>query len=128
MSTLLDTTNDGLNKRVAELEKRLGGVKCLSDGKIELTSPNKKNTITLSCDDDTVGIWLENRTKKELISIYSIQGQVGVGIYGPAHKEAISIGLSVDKDGNPFIQFCGKDKKVVMLSMEHVQKLVEAKE
>lgn len=94
---------------------------------LKLESPNGRHSISLICTNDGPGIWLENKVTRTMISIYALNHQNGIGIYGDVNKSAMNIGLGVDNDGNPTIQLINKDGKFFNLTFDELSKLKEGK-
>lgn len=87
--------------------------KTVKQSSITLKSPDGKNTVTISAEDHAVGIWLSRGDMKELIAIYSVEGQSCIGMYphGKAEKGSpVAIGIGLDGGGKPYVQYQDGEK------------------
>jgi len=94
----------------------------MNQSKLILQSPNGKRRIILEATDSIAGIWIEGHPNEHLICVYHNDQMPCIGMYGPGKKEIVSIGLGVDHNGDPTIQFA-KNGEVRFLTMEQIKNL-----
>lgn len=77
---------------------------------------------------ESAGIWIDRGPSKSMIAIFSVPGQVGIGVYGPdAIQGPCDVCLYVDEQGSGTIQFSNAKGELQSLGFDEVKKLLEAK-
>lgn len=91
----------------------------MSEQEFSLKSPDGSKTISLVCNDGLAGLWLTDHKTGRTIAIYVEENQTGLGIYHNALKShGLNIGLSVDPDGNPYMQLVNSKGERKILSWD----------
>lgn len=105
---------------------KIKNIECES---ITLTHPESKAKLSLAATPHGAGIWVsEDKNDKAVIAIYTMDGMTAVGIYGPGQIDkgnGLNVALSVDKDGNPYVQVVNAAGDVKEIGYDELARLAK---
>jgi hypothetical protein len=99
-------------------------VEVLVARKIVLKHPRSRCEIALVATEEGAGIWIgDSDNKGDLISIYSLNGNTAVGLYGKNKDHGCAVALSVDRDGSPVAQLVSPSGETIILGFDELKKI-----
>lgn len=91
---------------------------------ITLVDENGKSGMSLTCDEETRGVWIDGQKKGEMIGIYSTPGQSLVITLAQTWEDgaAWQFAITLGEDNRPIVQYKGKDGLSHLVDLEALGK------